>query len=238
MSKIYTHLSKVYDLGWGDFSKQYVSLINNLLKERNLNRAKILDLACGTGILAIELARNGHIVHGIDISPQMIRLAKSKTPSSLPVTFQIGDMTDFTVPDKFDIVTCTFDSVNYLVDINAVINTFNHIAAVLITGGLFIFDSNTSKLYRSYHGEVQKRSLGGQSFIQCCKYDPKSNEATVEFLFPDGNTEVHKQRPYNRKELEPIMSSVDLKIIKVFSWFNGKPYSNKTEKMFCVTEKV
>ena len=51
MSKIYTQLSRVYDLGWGDFSRQYVSLIENLLKERDISQAKILDLKGSTEYL-------------------------------------------------------------------------------------------------------------------------------------------------------------------------------------------
>ncbi|MFC2045377.1 class I SAM-dependent DNA methyltransferase [Chloroflexota bacterium] len=237
MARIYSHLSQVYDLGWGDFSKQYVSLINGLLEERSIARARILDLACGTGTLAIELARSGHFVQGIDISPEMIRIAKSKSPRLLKQSFKVADLTSFPVKGKFDLVTCTFDSINYLVSIDDLREAINRIAYALIPSGLFVFDSNTKRLYQSYHQETQKRSLGGQSLIQCCNYDPVSNEATVEFLFPDGNTEVHKQRPYDRKELEPIMSNAGFRILKLLSWFDGRSYSSKTEKLFCIAEK-
>ena len=238
MVKIYTCLSRVYDLGWGDFSKRYVSLINRLLQEYNISQARILDIACGTGTLAIELARNGHIVQGIDISPEMIREAKHKSNRLPKLSFKVADMTSFQVKGKFNLVTCTFDSINYLININDLKKALNHIANLLIPKGLFVFDSNTSRLYRNYHQEVLKRTLGGQSFIQHCIYDPLSNEAITEFSFADGNTERHRQRPYNYKELYPIMYSTGLKITKVFSWFDGRPYSSKTEKMFCIVEKL
>ena len=75
MIKPYERLSKVYDFGWADFSKQYIVLINELFSEHGITQATILDIACGTGTLAIELAQSGHVVRGIDSSPEMIRIA-------------------------------------------------------------------------------------------------------------------------------------------------------------------
>lgn len=238
MAKIYSQLSRVYDLGWSDFARQYVSLVNKLLRDHSIKQARILDLACGTGTLAIELTRSGHIVQGLDISPEMIRIAKAKSPRSSRISFKVGNMTSFPVKDKFDLVTCTFDSINYLVSTADLSEMINRVARTLVPRGLFVFDSNTKKLYQSYHQETRKRSLDGQTLIQCFNYDPVDNEATIEFLFPDGNTEVHQQRPYDRKELEPILLASGLKIVKLSSWFDGKPYSAKTEKLFCIAEKM
>ena len=236
--KIYENLSQVYDLGWGDFSRQYVSLIEGLLKERNIKNARILDLACGTGILAIELARNGHTVVGIDVSPDMINIARSKMNRSLKVSFKVADMSRFKVKGEFDLVTCTFDSINYLVNIYNLKEAVNRIAGVLRTSGLFVFDSNTKRLYRGYNRESRQHSLGGKTFIQRCSYDPKQKKAVVEFIFPDGSTELHRQRPYDLPELKPILSSAGLKVLDVYSWFDKRPYTSKTEKLFCIAEKV
>jgi 16S rRNA G1207 methylase RsmC len=52
--KNYQRLSRVYDLEWGNFSKRYVDLITQLLDQRCITRGKILDLACGTGVMAAE----------------------------------------------------------------------------------------------------------------------------------------------------------------------------------------
>jgi len=91
--RIYERLSRIYDLDWGNFSKQYVGLIRQLLGGRGVKRARILDLACGTGNLAIDLAQRGHFVHGIDISPEMIRIAKSKSLRLSNIFFEVQGMT-------------------------------------------------------------------------------------------------------------------------------------------------
>lgn len=51
--RIYECLSQVYDLDWGKFAKQYLKLIDELLSERGIGQARILDLACGTGTLRV-----------------------------------------------------------------------------------------------------------------------------------------------------------------------------------------
>ena len=143
MLKPYQRLSKVYDSGWGDFSIQYVDLINELLEERGLKKAGILDLACGTGILALKLARCGHTIHGIDISPEMISVAKSKSIGLPDLSFEIQDMVRFNTDTKFDLVTCTFDSINYIRKLSNLRKMLFRVASVLHERGLFIFDSNT-----------------------------------------------------------------------------------------------
>ena len=138
--KIYERLSQVYDLDWGKFAMQYVNLINQIFNERGITQARILDLACGTGTLAVELADCGHSVHGIDISPQMIEIAKSKSMGLSNVSFEVQDMTQFCVKEKFELATCAFDSINYLLDIDSVKAMFFRATTALHESGLFVFD--------------------------------------------------------------------------------------------------
>lgn len=237
MMKPYERLSKVYDLGWSDFSKQYVDLINELFSERGITRATILDIACGTGTLAIELAKYGHVVYGIDSSPEMINIAKSKSIGMSNLSFDVQDMVRFNVDGEFDLITCTFDSINYIRKLNDLREMLFRVASVLHEGGLFILDSNTKELYLNHSGETHKRELNGQSFIQHCSYDSTRNVATTVFSFADGTYEIHRQRPYNYDEFGPLLKYAGFHVIHLFSWFEKIPYSSNTPKLFCVAEK-
>jgi 2-polyprenyl-3-methyl-5-hydroxy-6-metoxy-1,4-benzoquinol methylase len=233
----YEEISRVYDTGWGDFSIQYVPLIEELLGERYIKRARILDIACGTGILALELARHGHTVHGTDVSTEMIKIAKKKVAGLPNLSFAVQDMTRFSTKNKFDIVTCTFDSINYLRRLHDVRKMLCSVASALNTGGLFIFDSNTRYLYMRHANELDKREINGEEFLHQCKYSPRGNVATTAFSFSDGTYEVHKQRPYSYDELQPLLDKAGLRTLHLFSWFNRLPYSSNTPKFFCVAEK-
>ena len=237
MTKPYEHLSQVYDSGWSDFSVQYVDWINKLLAERGIAQGRILDLACGTGILAIELALCGHTVYGIDISGEMIKKAREKASGLSNISFDIQNMDRFSVDGKFNLVACTFDSINYLRRLSQLRRMLFRVASVLDDNGIFIFDSNTEILYKSHSNETTRLELNNQQFIQHSRYDAIQNEAITAFSFSDGTYEIHRQRPYNYDELIPILSMAGLRVLNLYSWFETIPYSSKTAKLFCVAEK-
>lgn len=237
MLRPYESLSRFYDAGWSDFSRRYVSWIDELLWERGARPASILDLACGTGALAIELAQCGHSVRGMDISPEMIGLTRAKAAGLQNAVFELQDMVSFDTAERYDLVACTFDSINYVLKLRELRKMFFRIASVLKANGLFVFDSNTKHLYLRHSGETEKVELNGESFIQYCSYDAKHKIQTTAFSFPDGAYEVHRQRPYGYDELRPLLERAGFNIAGLYSWFNGMPYSPKTPKLFCVAEK-
>ncbi len=60
----------------------------------DLRGVTILDAGCGTGALAVEAAKRGAKVTAIDLSPQLVAVARERLPAGLDVTFLSGDMLD------------------------------------------------------------------------------------------------------------------------------------------------
>lgn len=58
----------------------------------DLTGRRLLDAGCGTGALAVEAARRGATVVAIDISPQLIDVARDRAPAGVPVDWRVGDM--------------------------------------------------------------------------------------------------------------------------------------------------
>lgn len=80
---------------------------------------KVLDVACGTGDMAIELLKRGLDVTGIDLSQEMIEIAKKKTASvdnhSSTVNFQLADAEALPFDNgTFNAVTCAFGIRNFI----------------------------------------------------------------------------------------------------------------------------
>ncbi len=223
--KIYERLSQVFDLGWGTWTEQCSKYIEQLLIEFNKPHAKVLDIACGTGILAINLARKGYFVHGIDISPEMVAKARSKSAGIPNVSFVVDDMTGFRAQESFDLVTCTFDSLNYLTDLCSVKAMLHCVASSLCESGLFMFDSNTEPRYIEMDKGSKQVLLDRESFTVECKYDSVKKQATTVFSFSDGSTEVHVQRPYDLLELGPALSETGFEVLKTASWFDNRSYN-------------
>ncbi len=236
--KNYERLSEVYDLEWGRFSPQYLSLISELLDKRSIPHARILDIACGTGILTIELAKQGHTVYGIDISPRMIGKARAKSSGLFNAGYDVQDMREFSVEGRFDLVTCTFDSVNYILDPKELAGMFRQVAEVLDQSGLLIFDSNTHQHYLNHHRGEYQHQLGGECFLQKCIYDPEELRAETIFEFSDKAVETHRQRPYDLLELGPMLIQAGLRVVHAYAGFDKTPYHPKSERLICVVEKM
>jgi SAM-dependent methyltransferase len=96
-----------------------------------------LELAIGTGRIAVPLAARGVRVAGIDLSPDMVAQLRAKT-TAIPVA--IGDMTSTRVDATFSLVYIVFNSINNLTTQEAQIACFENAAAHLADGGCFVVE--------------------------------------------------------------------------------------------------
>jgi len=227
----YASLSRYYDTGWSAFAGLYAPLVRGILEGRE-GPARILDLACGTGVLACALAEEGHQVVGVDLSPAMVARARARAVPG--VVFQEGDMTAYLSERPFDLVLCTFDSVNYLRDGTAMGDFLRCAARALLPGGSLAFDANTEVLYREKHAGSLLRRAGGETFRQTLSYDPVQAVATTSFDFEDGSREVHVQRPWNLAQLAPLLRDAGLRVERACCTFDGTPYHTGAERLICV----
>lgn len=98
---------------------------------RTANRSW-LDVACGTG-RHLEFLRRTHRVAGVDVSPEMLRVARRRLPG---VRFVRGDMRRFRLHESFDVVSCLFSAVGHLRTEDDLRRTFVNFARHLNPGGV------------------------------------------------------------------------------------------------------
>jgi SAM-dependent methyltransferase len=94
---------------WKDYQGE-VAKLHALIQERNPGARALLDVACGTG-KHLELLREQYKVEGVDVDPDMVRIAKERLPG---VPIHEGDMVDLDLGKQFDAVTCLFSSIGYV----------------------------------------------------------------------------------------------------------------------------
>ena len=147
MTEPYEVLATMYDsAGWGDFAEGMADRVLALAAEHDLGEIHhIVDVACGTGVAAAKFAAAGHRVTGVDRSPQMLAQARQRVAEAgLPgVTLVEADMRDFALDEPVDLVSCMYDSLNYLLEETDLLAAFRCAATALRSGGLYIFDMNT-----------------------------------------------------------------------------------------------
>jgi len=106
----------------------------------------LLDLACGSGLLAAHFLEHGYRVVGLDRSPHMLRHAREACTSSIDegrALFVEGDASDFQFDRQFGLVTCTFNGLNHLPSLPDVDRCLRCIDEVLAPDGYFVFDIDT-----------------------------------------------------------------------------------------------
>jgi SAM-dependent methyltransferase len=108
----------------------------------------LLELGCGTGALLAGLTPQ-LTVTGIDLSPQMLSVAAGTVPAA---RLELADITAFTLPARFDVVICMFDTLNHVPSFAGWLSLFDRVHAHLAPDGLFIFDVNTAGRLRRLHG--------------------------------------------------------------------------------------
>jgi len=249
--KAYDRLAGFYEPEWSSFAERFAPMIDTLIAKHVGERARVLDIACGMGTLALALARRGHTVHGMDHSEAMIERARVCSVGVSGVSFSVGDMRG-PLPDgipgegdatggrpdhRYDAVTCTFDSINYLTSPDDVLSMMRAVGKVLSEGGLFVFDSNTERMYRTHEDGVYEHELDGEVFYQETYYDRQVGQATTVFRFDDGALEVHRQRPYDLAELEPLLERAGFRVLETYSGIAFEPDVEECDRVVVVASK-
>ena len=129
---------KVYnEFGWNYFPRAFGEQLIEWLEQHQIQPKTSLDLACGTGILCEVLYGHGIEAAGMDFSEGMIDIARKNNPN---IAYDVADMILYRPEKCFDLVTCTGDALNHIIDPQDLSRIFENVFAYLSPGGYFIFD--------------------------------------------------------------------------------------------------
>lgn len=123
-----------YDLEFGGEVDKY----NFYLEFAKLNSGEVLELACGTGLTMIHLAKHGIKITGVDIEPEMLKYAKSKA-EGLPVTFIEGDARIFESKKRFSMIYLTGNAFQAFLSDEDQVSLFKTVHKHLKPNGAFVF---------------------------------------------------------------------------------------------------
>ncbi|MBV8461787.1 MAG: class I SAM-dependent methyltransferase [Acidimicrobiales bacterium] len=162
----YDRLARFYDAIMDDPTPR-ADRVRVLVERYHPDARSVLELACGTGSILERLATFPERT-GLDISPEMLAEARAKLPDVVLVE---GDMRDFRLDRRFDVVVCVFDSINHLLDFADWESTFAAVADHLEPGGLFVFDVNTvGELFRIGEEQPWVFDFDGNVLIMDVRY--------------------------------------------------------------------
>ena len=136
MTVLYSKLANIYHEMYQyvfDYDKEY-SFYDSILKKNNCK--KILEVGCGSGMLARRFLRNGYDYLGLDLYSEMLDIARKEVKAD---AFVQCDMRNLTFNKQFDSVLITGRSIAYIIENKGIIDTFTGIHKSLKDKGLFVF---------------------------------------------------------------------------------------------------
>ena len=222
----YRFLPLIYDRWQQSYGKDFSALILpkllQTIKAYSIPRSELLDIACGTGTLAIMMTRRGWDVLGMDISEGMIREAVEKSGSlHLPVTFSRRDMRSFSVPNRVGLITCIFDAINHLRNARDVLQCFRSVHRALRPGGYFVFDVNNELCYRTVWRQTDAINNPDFTIILHNSYNAQRREAKsqVTMFLRRGETfekktETVGERYYPPEDIEKFLRSSGFQVVE------------------------
>jgi SAM-dependent methyltransferase len=145
---LYDSFAQHYDSVVGSRS-DVAKYLHRLIERYHPKARTVLELGCGSGSMLSLLAKHYQAV-GIDSSTAMLRLAKRKAPKALLIH---GDITDFKLKQRFDVILCPFDTINHVNSFKAWRNVFALTHQHLAPRGVFIFDVNTEHKMEGYRND-------------------------------------------------------------------------------------
>ena len=136
MTRLYSSLAEIYHEMYRkifDYDLEF-EFYDSLLAANQCY--KILEIGCGSGILARRFLDKGYDYFGLDLSFEMLGIARREVKSE---RFIQGDMRNLKFDDQFDAILITGRSIAYITDNQGIIDTLKGVYKSLKKGGLFVF---------------------------------------------------------------------------------------------------
>jgi SAM-dependent methyltransferase len=218
------------EMAWTERTESEIRRALTMLRPQGGER--ILDLACGTGRHSLELVRQGFSVVGVEISPELVEIAKrDATEQGLEATFIQGDLRELDFEAEFDVVLNLNDgAVGYFETDEENHRTFEVIARALKSGGQNLIQVPNVLYARA---RLPQRSwIPSSGMVELVEHRWNKKERYMEgAMIPLRFGEVlenldkrieFRQRLYDVDELREIYASVGMTFERVFHG-NGRP---------------
>jgi SAM-dependent methyltransferase len=214
----------------------------------------ILDVGCGTGQHAIELAARGYELTGVDLSEAMLAHARRKSASlsaGSRLRWLQGDVRNFDASSTFDMAVMMFAVIGYLTSNAQVLEAMRNIRRHLVAGGIFVCDfwfgpavlterpTERVRIMPTEHGEV----------IRTTRTDLRILEHTAEVTFRlweisgkqvvSDSCEMHRMRYYFPQEFALLLSCSGFELLQLsaFPTLDAAP-TETTWNAFAVAKAI
>ena len=249
MQTQYTAIAQYYDrLNGADYDAWCDFLLSCLATYGKVSRGlppecEVLDLACGTGAIALRLAARGYDVVGVDLSAEMLTVARERAQTQgQDVLWLQQDMRAFELYGTVEAAFCCLDSLNYLLTRDDWEKTFSLLHNYIEPHGLLIFDVHTKDCLQALGAQDIVCEDDGVLLTWQSEYHEKT--ACCDFYLSffcedkDGRytrTEEHqRQRAFSDRTIRDMLKKNGFTVLHTCADLLGTPPAQGDERCFYV----
>ncbi|HEV8650676.1 MAG TPA: methyltransferase domain-containing protein [Actinomycetes bacterium] len=200
-----------------------------------------LELAIGTGRVALPLAAAGVEVHGIDASERMVERLRAK-PGGRDIPVTMGDFAEVAVEGSYRLVFLVYNTLFMLLSQDAQVACFANVAARLAPGGVFVVEAFVPDLGRFRRGQaVSVGQLGTEKVrLDLAVHDPVAQriDSQIVLVWPEG---MRLQPTFLRyawpAELDLMARLAGLRLRDRWAGWRREPFTASAEKHVSVYER-
>lgn len=209
---------------------------------------RILDIGCGTGVLAVEFAKDGHMVTGVDPALAMIEFAKKRQGGG-SVDWHCSSISEFTSSTRFDLITMTGHAFQCLHEDAEILQLFSLIRRLLGDNGRFVFETRNPAFgewsgWNPEDSRVKSISVTGEPFEVYHEVVSVSDQF-VEFNTthkPGGSRKnkvcYSKLRFIPIEDLTNLISAADLAVSEVYGDWDKSILTDSSPEIICSLQKI
>lgn len=229
LAQIYDHMMQHVDY------RRWANYIIRIIENYSSLPSRLLDVGCGTGRFIKNFSEFEATIDGCDSSAEMLKIASHRNPNSefildsMPLLKKIPDK-------KYTVITCLYDTINYLQDETALTQFLNRVYDLLPVEGLLIFDAVSEVFCQHYFNSFNENEVVDKNYAysRTSHYRPAKRQQINEIRIhtPAGTfEEKHTQKIFPFKKIKKIVrKKTDFKFMAMyedFSFFDAQEDSDR-----------
>lgn len=246
----YASIAHIYDVfnsdvdyeGWADFAEFCFE------KFLSAKPSIVLDLACGTGTLTSIMSARGYDMIGIDLSPEMLGVARENCPTDVLLLNQ--DICSFELYGTVGATICSLDSINHLCKKGELDECFFTVHQFLDPDGLFVFDVNSEHRFENDYAKnsYQLEGVDDSGRAVFCNWQNNYSKARATCRFslsvftetlPMSDIYIRRdeewtERCYSKAELTEALQRAGFELCAVYGSTAGGPARRTSKKLYFV----
>lgn len=203
--------------------------------------SSVLDLCCGLGRHALEFARKGHYVTGVDRTKIYLEKARNQAEKEkLSVDFIQEDMRAYSNPDAFDLIIMMFTSFGYFTEPEENKKVLRNVHVSLKSKGVLILELMGKEVLARIFQDRSWREINGTCLLEERKMTKDWRFIQNRWIvLKDGKIEEFqfKLRIYSAVELSDLIKHCGFRSVDVYGNLQGGPYDQSAVRLYAVARK-